>query len=60
MCTLIHNVLTTDFVTLIKYEDCVRGLKLLHDGSRILIKAGVEPELAESLGNLFGVSVCNI
>jgi len=61
MCTLIHNVLTTDFVTLIKDEDCVRGLKLLHDGSRVLIKAGVEPELAESLKNLFGVSgVCNI
>jgi cysteine synthase len=61
MCTLIHNVLTTDFVTLIKDEDCVRGLKLLHDGSRVLIKAGVEPELAGSLRSLFGVSgVCNI
>ncbi len=61
MCTLIHNVLTTDFVTLIKDEDCVRGLKLLHDGPRVLIKAGVEPELVESLRNLFGVSgICNI
>lgn len=61
MCTLIHNVLTTDFVTLIKDEDCVRGLKLLHDGARVLIKAGVKPEVAESLRNLFGVSgVCNI
>jgi hypothetical protein len=61
MCTLIHNVLTTDFVALIKDEDCVRGLKLLHDGPRVLIKAGVEPKLAESLRNLFGVSgVCNI
>jgi len=61
MCTLIHNVLTTDFVTLIKDEDCVRGLKLLHDGARVLIKAGVKPEVAESLRNLFGVSgICNI
>jgi len=61
MCTLIHNVLTTDFVTLIRDEDCVRGLKLLHDGSQVLIKAGVRKEIAESLRNLFGVSsVCNI
>jgi cysteine synthase A len=61
MCTLIHNVLTTDFVTLVRDEDCVRGLKLLHDGTQVLIKAGVRPEVAESLGDLFGVSsVCNI
>lgn len=61
MCTLIHNVLTTDFVTLIKDEDCVRGLKLLQDGARVLIKAGIKPEMAESFRDLFGVSgVCNI
>lgn len=61
MCTLIHNVLTTDFVTLIKDEDCVRGLKILKDGTNVLIKAGVDPEVAESLRNLFGVSgLCNI
>ena len=61
MCTLIHNVLTTDFVTLIKDDDCVRGLKLLQDGTPVLVKGGVMPELAESLRGLFGVSsVCNI
>jgi cysteine synthase len=61
MCTLIHNILTTDFVTLIEDEDCVRGLKLLQDGSRILINAGMKPEEADSLKNLFGVSsICNI
>ncbi|MDO7788824.1 PLP-dependent cysteine synthase family protein [Desulforamulus aquiferis] len=61
MCTLIHNVLTTDFVTLIKDEDCVRGLKILKDGTDVLIKAGVAPEVAQSLKNLFGVSgLCNI
>ena len=61
MCTLIHNVLTTDFVTLIEDEDCVRGLKLLRDGTQILIKAGVKPELVNSLRDLFGVSsICNI
>jgi cysteine synthase len=60
MCTLIHNVLTTDFVTLIEDEECVRGLKLIQDG-RALVKAGVKPEEAASLRNLFGVSgICNI
>jgi cysteine synthase len=60
MCTLIHNVLTTDFVTLIGDEECVRGLKLIQDGS-VLVKAGMTPEEAASLKNLFGVSgVCNI
>ena len=61
MCTLIHNVLTTDFVALIKDEDCVRGLKLMHDGTNVLTKAGVTPEVAQTLKNLFGVSgICNI
>ena len=61
MCTLIHNVLTTDFVTLIDDEECVRGLKLLQDGTKVLVKAGVKPKTAASLKNLFGVSgICNI
>jgi hypothetical protein len=61
MCTLIHNVLTTDFVTLIGDEECVRGLKLLQDGTGVLIKAGMKPEAAGSLRDLFGVSsICNI
>lgn len=61
MCTLIHNVLTTDFVAMIKDDDCVRGLKLIHDGSKILVEAGVDSELAESMKDLFGVSgICNI
>lgn len=61
MCTLIHNVLTTDFVTLINDEDCVRGLKVLKDGTSVLVKAGVAPETAEAMKNLFGVSgLCNI
>jgi cysteine synthase len=61
MCTLIHNVLTTDFVVQIKDEDCVRGLKVLHDGTDILIEMGVWPETATAMKDLFGVSgVCNI
>ncbi|MDD4237688.1 MAG: pyridoxal-phosphate dependent enzyme [Desulfotomaculaceae bacterium] len=61
VCSLIHNVLTTDFVALVKDDDCVRGLKLLYDGARSLCKAGVSSEMAEMLKNLFGVSgICNI
>lgn len=61
MCTLIHNVLNTDFVTLIEDDDCVKGLKLLHDGTDILVESGIDPDVAKSFVPLFGVSgVCNI
>jgi cysteine synthase A len=61
MCTLIHNVLTTDFVTLIYDDECVKALKVIHDNPAILVKLGVDPEVAEGMRDLFGVSgVCNI
>lgn len=61
MCTLIHNVLTTDFLCMIRDEDCVRGLKILQDGAKVLREAGVLAETARSLKDLFGVSgVCNV
>lgn len=61
MCTLIHNVLTTDFVALINDDDCVKTLKVIHDAPHILVKLGVSPETAESMRDLFGVSgLCNI
>jgi cysteine synthase len=61
MCTLIHNVLTTDFVVLINDDDTIKGLKLIHDGTEALIKMGVDPALAASMQNLFGPSgICNI
>jgi len=61
MCTLIHNVLTTDFVALIRDEDSVRGLKIVHDAPHILAEYGVDPKVAESMTELFGVSgICNI
>lgn len=61
MCTLIHNILTTDFVALINDDDTIKGLKLIHDGSDVLIKMGIAPEIAESMKNLFGPSgICNI
>jgi len=46
MVTLIHNVLTTDYVQLIHDGDCIRGLELLETGP---------------LRGLFGISgICNI
>lgn len=61
MCTLIHNLLTTDFVTLIHDDDTVKALKIIHDGTSVLIKMGVAPETALRMKSLFGVSgMCNI
>ena len=61
MCTLIHNVLTTDFITQIIDDDCVRGLAVIHEGKDILVKHGIDKKVAESMVDLFGVSgICNI
>ncbi len=61
MCTLIHNILATDFVVMIKDDDCVKGLKIIHDGQDVLAESGVDPGLALCMKDLFGVSgVCNI
>ncbi len=61
MCTLIHNVLTTDFIALIPDDDAVRGLKIIHDGTDVLVEHGVPREAAEALREAFGVSgVANI
>ncbi len=61
MCTLIHNILNTDYVTLIKDEDSVKGLKIIHDGINILVENGVDEKTALAMKDLFGVStICNI
>jgi len=61
MCTLIHNVLTTDFIALIKDDDSVKGLKIIHDAPHILKEFGVDPKTAQAMTDLFGVSgICNI
>ncbi len=61
MCTLIHNVLNTDFVALIYDDSCVQGLKVFQDGTDVLVKMGVKREVAENLRNFFGISsICNI
>lgn len=61
MCTLIHNVGNTDFIVEVKDEECIQGLKVIHDGNPILREMGVSFEMAEKLKNLFGPSgICNI
>jgi len=61
MCTLIHNVLNTDFVILIKDEETVQGVKIFHDGADSLTRMGVERKFALGLRNLFGPSgICNV
>ncbi|MFA5422108.1 MAG: pyridoxal-phosphate dependent enzyme [Bacilli bacterium] len=61
MCTLIHNILTTDFIALIKDDESVRGLKIIHDAPQVLARHGVDKKVAESMRELFGVSgICNI
>ena len=61
MCTLIHNVLNTDFVILIRDEETVQGVKIFHDGVDSLVKLGVDREFALSLRDAFGPSgICNV
>jgi len=61
MCTLIHNILNTDYVALIPDDDAVRGLKVIQDGADALAELGVSRESITALHDLFGVSgICNI
>jgi len=62
MVTLIHNVLTTDYVTLIHDEDCLRGLKVLQEGPRLLGESARPPAgTVTTLEGQCGIStVCNI
>ncbi len=62
MVTLIHNVLTTDYVMRIHDDDCVVGLELLerHAGE-LETRLGTAPGSLTSLRGLFGVSgICNV
>ncbi|MDT8899798.1 PLP-dependent cysteine synthase family protein [Anaeroselena agilis] len=61
MCTLIHNVLTTDFVVLIRDEETVQGLKVFRDGADTLTRLGIDRGSALGLRDCFGPSgVCNV
>jgi cysteine synthase len=62
MVTLIHNVLTTDYVARVHDDDCVAGLAVLERGRRAIERAVKAREGAfEPLAGWFGISgVCNI
>ncbi|MCY6960520.1 PLP-dependent cysteine synthase family protein [Clostridium brassicae] len=61
MCTLIHNVLTTDYVVCIKDQDCLLGIKGFHDWGEKLKSFGINPSFINYAKNLFGPSgICNI
>ncbi len=61
MCTLIHNVLNTDFITLIKDEHAVRILKIWRDAHDVLEAQGIPKTFLETYRDAFGVSgFCNI
>ena len=62
MVTLIHNVLTTDYVALIHDDDCVMGLELLERRRSLVERLLGQPcGYLDSLAGVFGISgICNI
>ena len=62
MVTLIHNVLTTDYVSLIHDDDCVMGLELLERHLPLVeTLLGLPQGRLTSLEGVFGVSgICNV
>jgi cysteine synthase len=62
MVTLIHNVLTTDYVMLIHDDDCVVGLGLLQQRREFLERLlHLRPGTLGALEGVFGISgLCNI
>jgi cysteine synthase len=62
MVTLIHNVLTTDYVAMVHDDDCVMGLELLERRQHSIEPyVGLPSGSLKGLQGLFGVSgICNI
>lgn len=62
MVTLIHNVLTTDYVAVIHDDDCVMGLELMENRPRVMERSLGMPEGSlQRLRGMFGVSgICNV
>jgi cysteine synthase len=62
MVTLIHNVLTTDYVALIHDDDCVMGLELLERRRSLVERMLGRPRgYLDSLQGVLGISgICNI
>ena len=59
--TWIHNVWATDLLVCVDDLECLLGLQLLQQGAEALAAEGVDPALAASWRDVFGVSgVCNV
>ncbi|HYN86901.1 MAG TPA: pyridoxal-phosphate dependent enzyme [Ardenticatenaceae bacterium] len=62
MVTLIHNILNTDYVTLVHDDDTVKGVKVVEEGGAILVeRLGVPERSVQQLRGRFGMSgICNV
>ena len=62
MVTLIHNVLTTDYVMLVHDDDCVMGLELIERRAAMVEQLlGVRQGSLDMFADMFGVSgICNV
>ena len=62
MVTLIHNVLTTDYVMLVHDDDCVIGLELLERRAAMVEQVlGMPQGSLAAFAGMFGVSgICNV
>ncbi len=62
MVTLIHNLLSTDYVMLVHDDDTVKGVKVVQEGAEMLReRLGVSGEAASTLAHRFGMSgICNV
>lgn len=59
--TWIHNVWATDLLVCVDDQQCLEGLQLLQEGASTLAAEGIDPALARSWSDVFGVSgVCNV
>ncbi|MDD2421877.1 MAG: pyridoxal-phosphate dependent enzyme [Heliobacteriaceae bacterium] len=61
LCMLIHNVLGTDYIILVKSEETMQGLKIFQNGLASLVNLGLSREFAAGLCDCFGPSgICNV
>jgi cysteine synthase len=59
--TWIHNVWATDLLVCVDDLECLRGLRLLHQGAAALAAEGVPAAQAQAWVDVFGISgVCNV
>jgi cysteine synthase len=59
--TWVHNVWATDLLVCVDDQECLESLQLVQEGTDVLASEGIDPTLARSWVDLFGISsLCNI